>query len=72
MLGTIKTMELGLVGWGGEAMTKTDPMEGIGDSKAMTVVGMIGSESNIRIKTLVYMLLYYHNRTPIKSRPFAE
>ncbi len=57
MLGKMKTTDIGLVGWGGEAMTKTDPMEGIGDSKAMTVVGMIGSESNIRIKTLVYILL---------------
>jgi hypothetical protein len=56
MLGIVKLTELGLVGWGGEAMTETEAMEITGEvgSEAMAAVG---SETNIRIKTLVYILL---------------
>jgi len=59
MLGTVKITELGLVGWGSEAMTETEAMEATGEvgSGAMEAVGVVGSESDIRIKTLVYMLL---------------
>ncbi len=58
MLGTVKTTDIGLVGWGGEAMTETEAMEITGEvgSEAMATVGVLGSETDIRIKTLVYRM----------------
>jgi hypothetical protein len=58
MLGTVKITELWLVGWGSEAMTKVEAMEISGEvgSEAMATVGVLGSETDIRIKTLVYRM----------------
>jgi hypothetical protein len=52
-------VRVGGVGWGNEAMTDTDSMEGIGevDSEVKAAVGVVGSVLDIRIKTLVYILL---------------
>jgi hypothetical protein len=49
MLGTRKMIEVGLVGWGGEAKSEMDAMEVVGEGGAVAMVATSMEDSELDI-----------------------